>query len=73
MSETENPLTGFGDGPGPFVDFGWRVKDDDPPTVVVLELFSMFDVEAVTRLGLQPEDAKALSKALSEAADSVGA
>jgi hypothetical protein len=37
-----------------------------------LELFSMSDVEAVTRLGLQPEDAKALSKALSEAADSVG-
>jgi hypothetical protein len=73
MSATENPLTGFGDGSGPFLDFGWRVQDDDTPNIVVLELFAMSDVEAVTQLGLKPDDAKALSKRLSEAADTVGA
>ena len=68
MSETDNPFAGFG-GAQPFTEFGWRVKTDEPSKAVLLELYPLFDVEAVTQLGLEPDAAKELSQALAAAAD----
>ena len=68
MSQTDNPFAGF-NGAQPFTEFGWRVKADEHSKAVILELYPLYDVEAVTQLGLEPDAAKELSQALAGAAD----
>ena len=68
MSETDNPFAGFS-GAQPFTEFGWRVKSDEGSKAVILELYPLYDVEAVTQLGLAQGAAKELSQALAGVAD----
>ena len=53
----------------PYVNFECSVQEDDAAGLVVLVLSNREDDEDATRLGFQPDRAKALSGALTEAID----